>query len=454
MIPAESFLTSSLRGAPQGEAVARILAAAVAAVEPGDAVGRQVRLEGLVLTVAGRAYDLSAFRRIRMLGIGKASAGMAEALAGILGRRLDSALVITKHAPAPSAVHRPWPVVLGGHPVPDERSLAAGEAALELLSELEDGDLLFCLISGGGSALAVAPVEGVSLADIQSLTATLLACGARIDEINRLRRRLDRLKGGGVARTANGATVVSLILSDVVGDALESIASGPTAPDPTTRSDARAVIEKYGLGSQVPASILTALESSAETARPGDALFERVQNAIVGSNLLAAQAALKQAAQEGFHPYLLRADLQGEARQAAFELATLLRQAKQTGAPVPAPACLLAGGETTVTLTGDGRGGRNTELALAAVRELAGFPGVMLVALATDGEDGPTLTADCAAGAVVTGETYRRARELGLQTGEHLRRNDSYAFFAALDDLLKPGPTGTNVNDLVFLFAL
>jgi glycerate 2-kinase len=454
MIPAEAFRTSSLRGVPQGESITRILAAAVAAVEPGETVRRQLRLEGDTLTVAGRDYDLSRFRRIRALGVGKASAAMTEALAAILGDRLGEGLVITKHAPPASTGQRPWPIVQGGHPLPDERSLAAGEKAMEFISALGPDDLLFCLISGGGSALAVAPAEGLSLAELQSLTSALLACGARIDEINTLRRRLDRLKGGGVARMANGAMVVSLILSDVVGNSnelrvLTAIASGPTAPDPTTRAEALAVVEKYELRDKVPARVLRALESGPETPKPGDALFRQVQNVVVGSNLLAAQAALRQAQEEGFHPYLLRVDLQGEARDAAFELATLLRQASRTGQPVPAPACMVAGGETTVTVTGNGRGGRNTELALAAVRELADFPDVMLITLATDGEDGST----DAAGAVVAGETYHRARELGLHPGEALRRNESYAFFAALDDLLKPGPTGTNVNDLIFLFA-
>jgi hydroxypyruvate reductase len=244
----------------------------------------------------------------------------------------------------------------------------------------------------------------------------------------------------------------------VVGNLLEAIASGPTAPDPSRRADALALLKKYGLRDKIPASILAVLEQVPETPKPGDPIFAKVQNEIVGSGLLAAQAALVQARTEGFNPYLLRIDLQGEARQAAFELATFLRQAKQTGDPVPAPACIVAGGETTVTLRqvagqallGQVKGGRNTELALAAVTELVDFPGVMLVTMATDGEDGPT----DAAGAVATGESYRRALGMNLHAENFLSRNDSYAYFAALDDLLKPGPTGTNANDLVFLFVL
>jgi hydroxypyruvate reductase len=271
-----------------------------------------------------------------------------------------------------------------------------------------------------------------------------------VDEVNTLRRRLDRGKGGGLARLANGAAIVSLILSDVVGNPLEAIASGPTAPDPSTRAEALSILAKYGLEGQIPLTINHALRASPETPKPGDPLLENVQNVIVGSNLIAAQAALKQAEEEGFHPYLLRLDQQGEAREAAFELATTLRQAWQTGSPAPRPACIVVGGETTVTIRGNGRGGRNTELALTAVIELADFPGVMLATLATDGEDGPT----DAAGAVVTGETFHRSRSLGLDPADYLERNDSYSFFDTLGDLLKPGPTGTNVNDLTFLFTL
>ncbi len=449
MVSAEVLLTHTLRNSPHGPAVSRILAAGLEAVEAGEAVRRHVRRDGERLIIAGKEYDLSPFRRRRVLAVGKAAIPMSDAVAGILGERLDGGLVITKHI---SGILNPsLQVVSGGHPVPDEHSLEAGKMAVEFLAGSRPDDLLLCLVSGGGSALMVSPVDGVSLADLQALTSALLACGARIDEINALRRRLERVKGGGVARLAGGAAIVSLILSDVVGNPLEAIASGPTAPDPLGRAEALEIVKRYRLKNKLPPAILSELEDGPETPKPGEAVFDKVQNVIVGSNLLAAQAALRQAEAEGFHPYLLRTDLQGEARRAAFELATLLRQARQIGQPVPSPACIVAGGETTVTLgPKPGRGGCNTELALAAVTELADFPGVLLATLATDGEDGPT----DAAGAVVDGASYRRAAALGLDPGEYLRRNDSYSFFAALDDLLKPGPTGTNVNDLTFLFSL
>ncbi|MGB8213183.1 MAG: DUF4147 domain-containing protein [Anaerolineales bacterium] len=448
MLSAESFQTFSLRHAPEGKSITRILAASVRAVEPGDALERFVRRAGDTLNISGREYRLADFRSVRLLGIGKAALAMSTRLAEILGTRLDGGLVITKQAAtvAPS----PLTILQGDHPIPGPGSLKAGRQALEFVSALGPNDLLFCLISGGGSALVSTPLEGTSLDDLQALTRALLACGAPINEMNSLRRRLERLKGGGLVRASNGATIISLILSDVVGSPLEAIASGPTTPDPVTRAEVLKVLDKYELRGKVPHSIPAVLEQAPETPKPGDPLFGKVRNVIVGSGLLAAQAALAQANTEGFHPYLLRIDQQGEARQAAFELATCLRQAKLTGDPVPRPACILVGGETTVTLTGKGKGGRNTELALAAVTELADFPGVMLVTLATDGEDGPT----DAAGAVVTGDTFRRAAGLALHPDDFLARNDSYTFFAKLDDLLKPGPTGTNVNDLVFLFIL
>jgi hydroxypyruvate reductase len=450
MFSSERLVTHSLRHSSHGEAISRILAAALDAVHPGEAVRRFVRRDGDFLHVGSRSYPLSQAGRAFIIALGKASLPMTEALIEILGQRLANGVAITKHASAVLTDHQSRITVLeGGHPIPDERSLAAGALVLSLLSGLQADDLVFCLISGGGSALMSAPVEGVTLADLQALTAALLACGASIAEINILRRHLDRLKGGGLARLVAPARLVSLILSDVVGNPLETIASGPTAPDPSRREDALALLTRYKL-LVTHSRIETALRAAPETLKPGDHVFEKVDNILVGSNLLAAQAALKQAEAEGFHPYLLRNDLQGEARNAAPELCRTLRWAYQTGDPAPPPACIVAGGETTVTLcSNSGRGGRNTELTLAAVSELAGFPEVMLITLATDGEDGPT----DAAGAVVTGETFARAHALGLDPLDHLRRNDSYPFFAALDDLLKPGPTGTNVNDLTFLFT-
>jgi|WetSurMetagenome_2_1015567.scaffolds.fasta_scaffold158471_1 glycerate 2-kinase len=449
MLSAESFWTHSLRVSPLGESITRILASAILAVEPGNCVKRSVQREGSRLSIGGRIYDLKDYRHINFLAIGKASVGMAAALIDILEDKISSGLIITKYIQPDLQVFQGFPILQGGHPVPDEHSLFAGKKVLEFISALEPQDLIFCLISGGGSALVSAPTEGLTLGDHQVLASTLLASGANINEFNSLRRRLDLIKGGGIASRVNGAAIISLIVSDVVGGSLESIASGPTAPDPTTKQDVLAVLEKYSLRQRLSLELIKALENAPETPKPGDPIFEKVYNTIIASSLQASQAALKQAVEEGFHPYLLRTDLSGEACQAAFELSTFLRQARKTGSPVPAPACILAAGETTVHLKGSGQGGRNTELALASVSELADFPGVILVTLASDGEDGPTDSA----GAVVTPDTYRRAVSASLHPADFLSNNDSYNFFSTLDDLLKPGPTGTNVNDLVFMFT-
>jgi glycerate 2-kinase len=430
MLP-EQFLTASLRSHPRGQAVTRILSAAIQAVEPAN-----LPMPSLAPALESCKGD------ILLIGLGKAAPAMTIPLANSLMNRSPRGLLIPKQIPDYTPAG--FEVIRGGHPIPDENSLKAGLHALELTRQLGQDDLLICLLSGGGSALMTVPKPGITLEDLQSLTSALLACGARIDEINILRRHLDQVKGGGLARSAAPAQIISFILSDVIGNPLEAIASGPTAPDPTTKADCFGVIEKYGLRDKIPAAILRTLENAPETPKPGDRLFKHVKNVIVGNNALAAQAAVKQAQAEGFHPLYLGDQWQGEARKAAKFLCNRLRLEKFNR-----PLCVVAGGETTVTLHGPGLGGRNQELALAAVEELAELKDVMLVTLATDGEDGPTDSA----GAVVTGETYKRGMAQNLSASVFLANNDSYSYFQALDDLIKTGPTGTNVNDLTFLFA-
>ena len=406
----------------------RILAAALAAVDPAKAVRRSLP------PLSGNVYGL---------GIGKAAIPMLTALAEAIP--LSGALAISKHA---SPLDRSlFPVLLGGHPLPNLDSLRAGEAALQFVSALREKDTLVCLLSGGGSALMTAP--SIPLEDLQTLTSLLLSCGARIDEINILRRQLDRVKGGGLAR-ATKAKVISLILSDVIGNPLEAIASGPTSPNPTTSEDALAIIEKYfphsAAETQRDREVLNSVTQWLRASQPAETAydFSRVQNIIIGDNRVAAVAAMEQAKREGFEAEVLTNELQGEAREAGVMLA---RRLKEERSKRERPFCLIAGGETTVTLRGGGKGGRNQELALAAVEELQGLENAMLISLATDGEDGPT----DAAGAVVTGETFQRGKRLGLDAAGFLSRNDAYHYFEALGDLIRSGPTGTNVNDLVFL---
>jgi glycerate 2-kinase len=447
MFTPDIFSTRSISQHPRGDAVTRILAAAIHAVEPGNAVRSFFRRNGNILRVGGRDYFLDKIHKIHVLGVGKAAPAMTRALVDLLGGKDFSGLMVSKHSDMPPI--KGIEQFQGGHPIPDQHSLRAGQKAVEVLKRVGADDLLICLISGGGSALMTTPLPGLELDEIQSLTAALLQCGARIDEINTIRRHVDQLKGGGVARMATPARTVSLILSDVVGSPLEAIASGITAPDPSTREDALGIISRYGLEKSVSPQILRTLREEPETPKPGDPLFDNVQNVLVGSNPQAAQSALEQASREGFSTHLLQTDLQGEAREVGKSIAKNLRQILQTGEPVTRPFCLVAGGETTVTIRGNGRGGRNQELALAAVPDLGGLTNVMLVTLATDGEDGPT----DAAGAVVTAKTLKRGQKLRLFPQTFLDNNDAYHYFDPLGDLLKPGPSGTNVNDLTFIFG-
>jgi hydroxypyruvate reductase len=298
------------------------------------------------------------------------------------------------------------------------------------------------------------PVDGVTLADLQHMTDALLRCGATIVEINAVRKHCSQIKGGQLARAAHPATVIALLLSDVVGNPLDVIASGPTVPDPSTFAQAQAVIDKYRIGDQIPPPIRSHLTAGLrgdvpETPKEGDPVFERVHNAVIGSNAIAAQAAQAEAEAMGYHTALLSTYVEGEAREVAKVIAAIAKSLRTEGWPLPRPACVIAGGETTVTIRGTGKGGRNQELALAAAIALDGWAGVTVIALATDGSDGPT----DAAGAVVDGRTLARAQEIGLSAADHLARNDAYPFFDRLGDLIRTGPTNTNVNDLTFILV-
>jgi hydroxypyruvate reductase len=448
------FRTETLSTCKHGDRVERILAAAVEAVEPGSAVRRYLQRDGSDLVVAGVRYPLGHFRRIRVVGAGKAGAPMAAATEDILGNDLTDGLVIVKEGYCEPGCSR-IQFAEAGHPIPDERGVQAAGDLGKLLQDGQADDLVICLISGGGSALLVSPVTGLGLGDLQAMTAALLASGAAIQEINALRKHLEYLKGGGLARRARPARIITLVLSDVVGDPLDVIASGATVADPTTYTQAWQILERYDLLAQMPPTVTRYLQLGLdglvpETPKPGDPLFDRVQNVIIGSNRLAAEAAAAQASKEGFSTLLLTTFLQGEARQVGRFLASLGREMMESGQPLPPPACLVAGGETTVTLIGSGKGGRNQELALSAVRDLAGLEDIVLVSLATDGGDGPT----DAAGAVVSGSTLSRATSLGLDPAVFLKNNDAYPFFQALGDLIITGPTMTNVNDLTMVFSL
>ncbi len=426
---------------------AEIFKAGLKAVDPDVCINRSLRIDGDRLHIGGTSFALSRIGRLYVIGIGKASAAMARAAEAILGDRIDHGLVITKDAHALPLSH--CRVHEAAHPVPDARGVAATSELLDLVATAGPDDLLLCLISGGGSALSPAPVEGLGLADKQATTRRLLSCGATIHEINTVRKHLSRIKGGQLCRHANGAAVAALILSDVIGDDLDIIASGITAPDPSTFADSLAIIDRYGLREEIPPDVVTVLSDGAagkrpETPKPDDPLFDRVANHIVGSVSDALAAAEAEARRRGLNPLVLASTIQGEAAEVAKVLSAVAQEVRRSGRPVPPPACLLAGGETTVTLKGSGLGGRNMELALSAALALDGTEGILLLSAGTDGTDGPT----DAAGAVADGTTVRRAQALGRDAAADLADNDSYRFFEPLGDLFVTGPTRTNVMDL------
>jgi len=378
---------------------------------------------------------------------------MAAAVEKILGRMLTGGIVITKHGHARVRLRR-CVTREAGHPVPDQAGVSAAEEVHALLRELNARDLLIVAISGGASALQCAPPEQIPLRAKQVTTDALLRAGATITELNAVRKHLSTLKGGRLAAHAYPATVVSLLLSDVIGDPLDVIGSGPTAPDSSTFGDALHVLEKYRLIDGVPVEVRKHLQAGAagavpETPKAGDPLFANVHNIVVGSNQIALGAAAAKAKELGYRPLILSSTMQGETRELARVHAQILREVLRTGYPIGRPACILSGGETTVTVKGNGTGGRNQEFALAAAIEIAGLPDALVLSGGTDGTDGPT----DAAGAIAAGDTVARAGRIGLDALQHLVANNSYPLFAALGDLIKTGPTGTNVMDIHVLLA-
>lgn len=425
----------------------QIFQAGLGAVDPAAAIGRCCRLDGDWLRVKDQAYDLTRFERVVVLGAGKAGGAMAKAVEGLLGDRLTEGLVVVKYEHL--ADLQKITLCQAGHPVPDENGLQAARAILELAERADHKTLVIILISGGGSALLPLPAAGLSLRDKQQTTSTLLECGAGIHEINALRKHLSAIKGGQLARALYPATLVSLILSDVIGDDLDTIASGPCVPDSSTYSDCLEIIERYKIADRLPETVVSHLSKGAagqfpETPKLGDKAFERSFNLIVGSNIDALQQAREQAISLGFNTLILSSMIAGETAEAAEIHCAIASEVLKSGHPLALPACLLSGGETTVTIKGAGLGGRNQEFALAAARVMADAGHMVLLSAGTDGSDGPT----DAAGAFADSTTRQRAGQAGMDLQQYLAENDSYHFFDQLGDLYKTGPTNTNVMDL------
>ena len=396
--------------------------------------------------------------KVFVVGAGKAGAAMARGVEEVLGERIAGGLVVVKdgHTDTKGVALSRIRLAEASHPVPDERGALHTAEILQLVEGAGEGDLVLCLISGGGSALLTAPAEGVTLEDVQATTNLLLRAGATINELNAVRKHLSAMAGGQLARRAAPARVVSLILSDVTGSPLDVIASGPTAPDPTTFGEALGVIERYGLHAQLPMSVRQRLQMGAkgeieETPKSGDSLFEKVENRLVASNVLAVEAAVERARELGLDALVGSTFIEGEAREVGRALAGVAKEIAVYGRPVKRPGCVIFGGETTVTVRGDGVGGRNTELALGAALALDGWGADLIVAsLATDGGDGLSPSA----GGIIDGTTIERGRSMGLDANAALARNDSYTYLSALGDAFMTGPTGTNVNDVMGVFVL
>jgi hydroxypyruvate reductase len=424
-----------------------IFRAGLAAVAPEKAVARYCRIEAERLWVGDRCYDISEFKNIYVIGCGKAAAAMAKALERLLGGRITAGIVIVKygHLAHLSRIR----VLEAGHPVPDRRGEEGARRILALAKSAGHDDLVLCLISGGGSALLPLPAAGLSLADKQATARALIASGATIHEINAIRKHTSAIKGGLLARAVHPATLVTLILSDVVGDDLDVIASGPCVPDASSFEDCLAILDDYRIADQLPEVVVEHLSAGAagnipETPKEGDPVFRHGFQLVVGSNIDAVTAAGAEAARIGYPPLILSSMLEGDTRQAALLHGGIIKEVLKSGHPVPPPACLLSGGETTVVIRGKGLGGRNQEFALALAPQIAGLTGVVALSAGTDGTDGPT----DAAGAIVDGTTIAQAETLGLDYRRYLEANDSYRFFKKTGELLFTGPTNTNVMDM------
>lgn len=434
-----------VRGSRRREDILSIVRSGIEAVLPQNVIGNALKLNGDVLYMTGKEYDLKGYRHIYVAGGGKASGTMALELEKLLGGRITAGIVNDRYS---SDVHTNIiKVNKAGHPLPTQDGVRGVKMMLDMLSDAGRDDLVIFLISGGGSALLPYPAGGIGLEDMIRLTDSLLRSGARIAEINVIRKHISMIKGGMLLRAVNGAEVLSLVVSDVVGDDISFIASGPTAPDGTTYSDAINILRKYDLYWQAPETIRKHLEEGAEgiiaeTPKPGDRLFDRVTNVIIASNIIALKAAGQKAQELGYTPLILGSYITGESKDVALVHAGIARECHITGTPLKAPAAIISGGETTVTIRGRGKGGRNEEFVLGFLQGYV--PGTTVVSIDTDGIDGLTDVS----GAIADETTMPRAIEKGLSIERALADNSSYDFFYALDDLVITGPTGTNVSDM------
>lgn len=432
-----------------------IFSTALSAVEPSKILRDRIQIEKDRLWIkqdenSEKIFDLKSFDHIFLVGTGKASTSMAKAIEEIFGEWLTEGLVTTKYG------HRlplkKTEMIEAGHPIPDQNGFEGAKKIKNLLKQSGSKDLVLFLLSGGGSALLPFPADGIELKEKQDMTQLLLDCGADIKEINTIRKHISQIKGGWLAKWAYPSTVIGLILSDVVGDPLDVIGSGPTVPDPSTFEEAWEIIKKYDLVNKISPSIQKHLQlgkegKKEETPKPKEVVFEKVFNSLIGSNILALCEAEKEAERLGFNTLILSSSIVGETREAALFHSAIAKEVVSSGNPIPKPACILSGGETTVTIKGHGLGGRNQEFVLAGAIEISGIETVVLLSGGTDGTDGPT----DATGAVADHTTVERANVMGMNPKAYLQDNNAYPFFKQLGDLLITGPTHTNVMDVRIL---
>lgn len=438
------------------EAATKILRAALNSADPRIAIRNHISIVSDTINVNNLTFDLEKFERVFVVGGGKASGSMAETLEEILEDRITGGFVNILRGT--KSKYRTQKIFLNeaGHPVPNRDSVEGTREIVKLAVEAKERDLIICLISGGGSALMALPAVGITLQDKQNLAEAFLKRGATIYEINSVRKHLSDFKGGHLAKAAYPATVISLILSDVVGDSLDTVASGPTAPDTTTFKDAILTLKKYNLlknsiFKNVRKRLYAGMKKEIpDTPKLGDKIFNKTYNVLIGNNRSVALAACQEAKDLGFNPLLLSSMIEGEARHVGIVYAGIMKEILSSDKPVPKPAAVIAGGETTVSVTGGGKGGRNQELVLGASSKIEGLRGVAIASISTDGIDGPT----DAAGALGDGQTIKRAYKMGLNAEEFLLNNDSYSFFSKLDDLVFTGPTGTNLSDLAVMVVV
>ena len=420
---------------------------ALKAVQPGAAIKRYCKLDGKTLFIGHRSYQLNQYKNFYVLGAGKATASMAAAIEDMIDEKITGGIITVKFDYAVDLKH--ISLIEAGHPVPDENGIRGASAILNLAENVEEDDLVLCLISGGGSALLPFPYNGITLKDKQDIIKILLSCGATIHEINTIRKHISKIKGGRLAKAVYPATLVTLILSDVVGDDIDVIASGPTVPDSSSFYDCKNIFRRYDIIDKIPKNILNHIEYGIsgeidETPKPLDPVFERTYNLIIGSNAESLISAKEKAENLGYNVLILSSMIEGETRFIAQVHGAIAREIIKTGNPLPLPACILSGGETTVTISGNGLGGRNQEFALSASIDISGKKNIVILSGGTDGIDGPT----DAAGAFSDTFTLKRAEKMGLDPYRFLANNDSYHFFQNLGDLFITGPTNTNVMDL------